>query len=114
MWEQPIEDKYMFTADERNTKSLINYLTYTQELPGTIQRIKTIKGAEETETDLEFVKLENGKTDWTLEERWITFKETLLKITEKLWGKRKYSKHVKRTRWWNSDKQRLTKDKKTA
>lgn len=156
MWYQKLEDKYSFVAEERNAKSLIDYIVYTQNMSRTVRRVETRREAEvgtnhrlvvaklgiemdnrdETPeytslaihrlndrenrdmyrrvTDEEFKRREEEEKEWTLEERWKTFRETVLTTAENICGKRKFSKYRKRTKWWNEEIRRMVKEKKVA
>lgn len=46
MWRQEEEDKYTFVAEERNAKSVIDYIVHTRSLNEVIQNIETRKEAE--------------------------------------------------------------------
>lgn len=41
LWNQPLEDKYTFVAEERGAKSIIDYITYTQDLAEKLQITET-------------------------------------------------------------------------
>ncbi|XP_071053969.1 craniofacial development protein 2-like [Onthophagus taurus] len=46
MWCQRRQDKYTFVAEERKAKSIIDYITYTQNLQNRVEEVKTEAEAE--------------------------------------------------------------------
>ncbi|KAF2901771.1 hypothetical protein ILUMI_04415 [Ignelater luminosus] len=62
------------------------------------------------ETGSELQKLEDEKLNWTLEERWNSFREALYKKTTKICAIRKTITPTKRTKWWNTEVRETVKE----
>ncbi|KAK9752158.1 Endonuclease-reverse transcriptase [Popillia japonica] len=45
-WDQPLDGKYTFVAEEREARSIIDYIVYTSDIQNKIEEVNTIREAE--------------------------------------------------------------------
>ncbi|XP_071051675.1 uncharacterized protein [Onthophagus taurus] len=142
MWSQKRQDKYTFVAEERNGKSIIDYITYTRNLQTRVEEVKTEAEAEmgtnhrlvmatinnieierekmKTYTKIHIHKLRQEEERLKYQEkqnkqrRWRIFKEIMRNKAMEVCGMRKYNNQIKRTHWWNEEVRQSIKKKKES